>query len=278
MSTTPRIAAIALVAVVSAQGAEPEPWVWSQTGENGVVLQSQALGEQFHGRYTAMAPDGAALMVATFVHNEATALRLPEANLPPPKSQPGRQPIIGAGGIEFGTASLGAFASMSCGQRRCLTALVHDLAGQMTVQDADGVRDAGMSLFPESTPDPVPGAREYLVGVSLVEGVNEVQAEFHYDSEDECQQERTRIGEVLRLKYGECERLYYQHEDWYGQCDARGLPERAVELSTCFSMPDEDFFRMNVSYHYWSAARRDEAWRMNEEFKLRQSRPGVDDL
>ena len=64
-------------------GQTPSPWVWSQTGENGVVLQSQALGERFHGRYTATAPDGTILMVATFANNEATGLRLPSAKLAP---------------------------------------------------------------------------------------------------------------------------------------------------------------------------------------------------
>ena len=157
MSATPRIAAAALIAVVSAHGAEPEPWVWSQAGDNGVMLQSQALGEQFHGRYTAMAPDGAVLLVATFVHNEATALRLPEATLPLPRPQPGKQPVTGAGGIEFGTASLDAFTLMTCGKLQCLTALVHGLAGQMMVRDANEVRDTGFLLFPDTTPNAVPG-------------------------------------------------------------------------------------------------------------------------
>ena len=69
---------------------------------------------------TSLVPPGAAaiLMVATFLHNEPTAVRLPEAMLPPARPQLGKEPVTGTGGIEFGTASLGAFASMTCGQRR----------------------------------------------------------------------------------------------------------------------------------------------------------------
>ena len=53
--------ATALIVAASVHGAEPEPWVWSHTSENGVMLRSQALGEQFQGRYTAMALDGVIL-------------------------------------------------------------------------------------------------------------------------------------------------------------------------------------------------------------------------
>ena len=157
MVAAPRIAATALIVAMSAHAAEPEPWVWSQAGDNGVKLQSEALGERFHGRYTATATDGAILMVATFVNNDATALRLPEARLAPARPHPGKDPVTGAGGIEFGTAGLGAFALMTCGKLQCLTALVHGLAGQMMVRDADEVRDTGFLLFPDSTPNPVPG-------------------------------------------------------------------------------------------------------------------------
>ena len=52
-----------------------------------------------------------------------------------------------------------------------------------------------------------PGAREHTVDIELADGVKEVSAEFHFDSEDECQQEQTRIGGLLRAKYGECERV-----------------------------------------------------------------------
>ena len=76
--------------------------------------------------------------------------------------------------------------------------------------------------------------------------MSEVTADFHFTSEEECQQEEIRIGELRGEKYGECERVDDHPEGWYGQCDTRGLPERAVELSTCFSMPDEDFVRLNV--------------------------------
>ena len=114
--------------------------------------------------------------------------------------------------------------------------------------------------------------------VDLTDGVSEVTADFHFTSEEECQQEEIRIGELLGEKYGECERVDDHPAGWYGQCDTRGLPERAVELSTCFSMPDEDFVRLNVSYHYWNQAWRDEVWRAREEHKLRQVQPGADDL
>ena len=214
-----------MIAATSVGAAEPEPWVWSQANDNGVRLESQALGERFHGRYTATGPDAAILMVATFLYNEVTTLQLPEAMLPPARTQFGKEPVTGAGGIEFGTASLGAFASMKCGQRRCLTALVHDLAGQMTVHDADEVRDAGTRLFPDSTPNPVPGAREYVVGVGLVDGVNEVAAKLHFDSDEECERERARINALLRDKYGVFEATH-SSATFFGQCDERGIPER----------------------------------------------------
>ena len=59
-----------------------------------------------------------------------------------------------------------------------------------------------MLLFPDSTPKPVPGARDHVVGYGLVDGVNEVTAEFHFNSKEECQQEKIRMGELLREKYG----------------------------------------------------------------------------
>ena len=227
-------------------------------------------------RATATAPDGAILIDATFVHNEATELRLPEAKLARAQPPPGKEPVSGAGGIEFGTASLQDFASMRCGQRQCLTALVHDLAGQMMVSDADKVRDAWDIQFPDSIPNPVPGAREYVVSVGVADGVREVEAKFHFDLEEECERERARIDGLLREKYGECMSVY--DEVLIGQCDARGLRERTAEVSSCFSMPDENFVRLVVDYDYRNQAVRDGIWRAIEEARLRRARPGAEDL
>ena len=189
----------------------------------------------------------------------------------------GEGDLLGAGGIEFGTASLEAFTAMRCGQRQCLTAIVHDLAASMTLEDADNVRDAWDMHFPDTTPNPIPGARQYLVAIGVSDGVREVQAQFDFDSVEECEHERARLDDLLRDKYGVFVSTH-SSETLFGQPDERGIPERYVDLWMCVSMPDDHFVRLNVSYHYRYQTWRDEVWQIVEQRRLQQARPDADDL
>lgn len=87
---------------------------------------------------------------------------------------------------------------------------------------------------------------------------------------------RVRIDALLRDKYGVF-LATHSSETLFGQSDERWIPERYVELSSCFAMPDEDFVRLSVSYHYWNEARRNEIWEIVQRLRLQEATPGADD-
>ena len=144
------------------------------------------------------------------------------------------------------------------------------------VSDSLGPADLAWTLLdPERVPRPIPGARSYHVTVHLAHGVTQVEAEFRFAAEEDCEQERSRLDGLLREKYGEC------GPEWdpqlhIGQCDARGLGVRTAQLSTCF-LPDTTHL-LELSYEYNPKADRDELWRSIDSALRLQSHPEADDL
>ena len=78
-----------------------------------------------------------------------------------------------------------------------------------------------ISRTPPPTPFPGHGSTSSQSGVS--DGVREVQAQFDFDSVEECEHERARLDDLLRDKYGVFVSTH-SSETLFGQPDERGIP------------------------------------------------------
>lgn len=130
--------------------------------------------------------------------------------------------------------------------RNCLTALSdeisQDLNGLLYAEDTPELLERAKynrwlnpTLVPTDPPQPVAGGREYGVDFSIWQGsISSVRTEFHFATEAECEQEESRIEDLLERKYGRCKnpRLAFRGHmaSSIGQCDANGLLEREISV------------------------------------------------
>ena len=266
---------------------------WVTTDVYGDVRSGKFVDGKRDGEWRTTNAKSGLSVVRVYAAGELSDLRVvnPDA-APRSMSDSGQATVPGAFGIAFGT-DVTQLKNMTCPSasdsgRNCFTALNSGLVGTLSFVNGSenglaalkGEHGAARFVYlnPTDPPRPVAGGREYGVSFEIWDGrIAQVDTEFHFPSEAECEEEEARIVDLLERKYGRCRDprfpdILVGHTP-IGQCDANGLVERTIG-TYCTDDLDGIGFKLRLYYESLNDAERNavrDAW-------MRTGRPDADSL